>query len=123
MRRMTFAHLSDDELESLLMSCCFNRRRFTARILVILADVEERRLHLKAAASSMWDYARRKLSMSHGSAYRFIACARLCKRYPWLLERIDRGDVHLSTLTHIASFITDENVHELVAETVGKNRM
>ena len=70
----------------------------------------------------MWDYARRFLLMSHGSAYRAITGARLCKRYPWLLDRIERGELHLTTLTHIASFITDDNVHDLVDETAGKKR-
>ena len=97
-------------------------RRFKARLLVMLGDVEERRVHLLAAASSMWDYARRFLLMSHGTAYRFIAGARLCKRYPWLVDRIERGELHLTTLAHIASFITDDNVHDLVEETAGKKR-
>jgi hypothetical protein len=70
----------------------------------------------------MWDYARRFLSMSHGCAYRFIAVARLCKQFPFLLERIERGESHITTLAYIASFITAGNVHELVLETSGKNR-
>jgi hypothetical protein len=60
--------------------------------------------------------------MSHGTAYRHIAGARLCKKYPFLLERIEQGELHLTTLAHIASFITPHNVHELVEETKGKNR-
>lgn len=60
--------------------------------------------------------------MSDSSAHRFIAVARLCRRYPWLVERIERGEAHMTTLANIASFITDENVHELVEETAGKKR-
>src|SRR6185369_8900110 len=57
----------------------------------------------------------------HGTAFRFIKCARLCKKFPFLLERIERGEVHLTTLTDIAPFITEHNVHELIEETRGKN--
>ena len=119
---MMFEHLSDDELVIQLTSACFDKRRLTTRILVLLAEVEEREIYLAVAASSMWDYARRFLLMSHGCAYRFIAGARLCKKYPWMIDRLERGDLHLTTLAHIKSFITPENVEELVAECAGKKR-
>jgi hypothetical protein len=119
---MTLAHLSDDELVAQLNECSFDLRRTKARILVMLGEIEERKIYLLAAASSMWDYARRFLLMSHGSAHRFIAVARLCKRYPWLVDGIERGELHMTTLANIASFITDENVRELVEETAGKKR-
>jgi hypothetical protein len=70
----------------------------------------------------MWDYARRILRVSHGTAYRHIAGARLCRRFPFLPERIERGEPHHTTLAHIASFLTPENVHALVDETKGKSR-
>ena len=118
----SLGHLSDDELVMQLTTCCFDMRRFKVRALVFLAEIEERRIHLLAAASSMWDYSRRFLCMSNGTAFRFITGARLCKQFPFLLEQIERGDLHLSTLAQIASFVTEHNVHELVAECRGKNR-
>lgn len=122
MRHMTFAHVSDDELVAQLHGCSFDMRRMKARVLLMLGEIEERKIYLLAAASSMWDYARRFLLMSHGSAHRFIAVARLCRRYPWLAPRIESGELHMTTLSNIASFLTDENVRELVEETAGKKR-
>jgi hypothetical protein len=118
----SLAHLSDEELVTELMACCLDARRSKVRTLMFLAEVEERRIHLLAAASSMWDYARRFLRMSHGTAYRHIAGARLCRRFPFLLERIERGELHLTALAQIASVLTEDNVHELVDETKGKSR-
>jgi hypothetical protein len=118
----SLGHLSDDEVMSQLTACCFDIRRFTVRALRFLGEIRERRIYLKVAASSMFDYARRFLSMSHGQAYRFVCGANLCRKYPFLLDRIERGEVHLSTLAQISSFITPENVHELVDETANKNR-
>ena len=52
MRRMeSLGHLSDDELVMQLTTCCFDMRRFKVRALVFLAEIEERRIHLLAAAS------------------------------------------------------------------------
>ena len=119
----SLAHLSDDELIAELTACCSDTRRSNVRTLVFLAEVETRQLYLRAAASSMWDYSRRILRMSHGAAHRNVCVARLCRKYPFLLERIEQGESHISTLAHIASFITADNVHELVDETSGMNRM
>ena len=115
-------HLSDEELLAQLAACCSDERRLKVRTLVSLIAVEDRRLYLAAAASSMFDYCRRFLLMSHGRAYRCIAGARLCNQLPFLLERIESGELHVSTLAHIASFITPENVTELIEETAGMNR-
>ena len=120
--QISLDHLSDEELLAELAACCSNARRSDVQTLAFLAGVEERRLYLAAAASSMFDYCRRFLLMSHWRAYRCIAGARLCKQFPFLLERIERGELHLSTLAHLASFITPENVHELIEETAGMNR-
>ena len=119
----SLAHLSDDELLAELMASCLDTRRSNVRTLLFLAEVETRELHLRVAASSMWDYARRILRMSHGAAHRNICVARLCRKYPFLLERIERGESHISGLAYIASFITADNVEQLVDETSGMNRM
>jgi len=39
-----------------------------------------------------------------------------------LLEKIESGEIHLSTLVVMAPYLTDENVHELVEETRDKTR-
>ena len=69
-----------------LTACCLDTRRSNVRTLVFLAEVETRQLYLRAAASSMWDYARRMLRMSHGAAHRNVCVARLCRKYPFLLD-------------------------------------
>jgi hypothetical protein len=118
----SLAHLSDDELVAELTACCSDTRRNKVHTLMFLAEVEAREIYLRAAASSMWDYARRLLRMSHGAAHRNVCVARLCRKYPFLLERIENGESHISTLAYIASFITDDNVQDIVEKTSGMNR-
>src|SRR5687768_11577974 len=95
---MTLSDLSDSELVSRLHAICGDGHRWTARLVVHLIEVEERRLHLRAACSSMFDFCLRRLCMSEGAAFRRINAARLVKRFPQLLGQIESGALHLSTL-------------------------
>jgi len=119
---MTLNHLSDDELMASLHGLCVDARRLDARVVVHLVEVEERRLHLRAACSSLFDFCVRRLRMSEGAAFRRIAAARLVRRFPSLLGHLESGAVHLSTLVMLREHLTESNVEELVAATSGKTK-
>jgi hypothetical protein len=51
--------LSDEELLRSLTTLVATGRQVLAQLLVYLAEVEERRIHLAMACSSMFDFARR----------------------------------------------------------------
>ena len=122
MHRTDLAGLSDDALVSCLSTLCAQGHALTARVIVHLIEVEERRLDLRAACTSMFDFCTRRLGMSEGAAFRRITAARLVKRFPALLERIERGEVHLSTLVVLRPHLTESNVEELAAAAAGKTR-
>jgi hypothetical protein len=119
---MSLTELSDDELVSRISAICFEGYRLTARLLVHLIEVEERRLHLRAACSSMFDFCIRKLGMSEGAAYRRINGARMARKFPALLSRIERGELCLSTLVLLRPHLTEANVEELVTAVCGKTQ-
>ncbi len=119
---MQLTDLSDDALVASLRAVCVEGNRLLARMVVHLGEVEERRLHLKAACSSMFDYCVRRLGMSEGAAFRRIAAARLTRKFPCLLPRIERGDIHLTALVLIRDLLTESNVDELVSEVAGKSK-
>ena len=87
---MVLTHISDAELVSSLRALCAESDWLIARLVVHLGEVEVRSLHLKAACSSMFDYCVRKLGMSEGAAHRRINAARLVRRFPSLLGRLER---------------------------------
>src|SRR5882757_4305979 len=118
---MCLTHLSDEDLVSSLRAICGESHRLMASLVVHLGEVEERSLHLKAACSSMFDLCVRKLGMSEGAAHRRINAARLVRRFPALLERLERGEVHLSALVPLAKHLTEANFEELIASVVGKS--
>ena len=107
---------------SRLSALCAEGHALTARLIAHLIEVEERRLDLRAACTSMFDFCRRRLGMSEGAAFRRITAARLVKRFPALLERIERGELHLSTLVLIRPHLDEQNLEELVAALAGKTQ-
>jgi 5-methylcytosine-specific restriction endonuclease McrA len=117
---LELAKLSDKELLTSLSAICVEGYARTARMLLFLIEVEQRRLHLKAAYGSMAEFCIRELKMSEGTASRRVNAALLLKRFPSLLPRIERGDLHLSTLGQLRDHLTEENVDELTAAVAGK---
>ncbi|MDB4937192.1 MAG: hypothetical protein JWP87_4164 [Labilithrix sp.] len=119
---MTLHDLSDDELVAQLNDICLDARRLDARLIGYLVEVEDRRLHLKEACSSLFDFCVRRLHMSEGAAFRRINAARLTRRFPTLAGHLERGRVHLSTLVLLRDHLTEWNVDELIAVTEGKSK-
>jgi len=119
---MHLQHLSNDALLASLKSLATGERRLLARIIAHLAEIEERRLHLDLASSSMFDFCTRRLGFSEGEAFRRIVAARLIRRFPRLLAAIEEGRLHLSTLVLLRDELTEANVDELVDATSGKSK-
>jgi len=121
--RMTLNALSDDDLVARLHALCLEARRVDVQLVVHLVEVEERRLHLRSACSSLFDFCRRRLGMSEGAAFRRINAARLVRRFPGLLAHLEAGRVHLSTLVLLRDHLSEESLDALVAETAGRSRL
>lgn len=119
---MKLNHLSDDALVASLREHCLHVRRLDARIVAHLVEVEERRLHLKAACSSLFVFCVQRLDMSEGAAFRRITAARLARRFPRLLDELDKGVLHLSTLVLLRDHLTEENLDELLGGAAGKTK-
>jgi 5-methylcytosine-specific restriction endonuclease McrA len=114
--------LSDNDLLALLQRVYQRSRAYNAHLIRILMAVEKRRLHLKSAYPSMFELCVRRLGMSNGSAQRFCVAARLAVQFPDLVERIERGEIHLSTLVQMRHHLTAENADELLELARGKTR-
>jgi hypothetical protein len=111
---MNQKHLSDDELLSLLMERLAAERSRVADILELLVEVEDRRLHLDLACSSLYDFATRKLGLSEGEAIRRIRTARIARRLPQVLAPLRAGDVTMSNVLLVEKLLTPENVNQVL---------
>jgi hypothetical protein len=114
--------LSDEALLRETNSVIAAGRRGTALLLRYLGEVERRRLHLRAASPSMFDFCVRRLGMSEGEAFRRITGARLGRRYPVIYELVATGKLHLSALVLVRDFLTPENHGALLGEIAGKSK-
>ena len=91
-------------------------------LLVDLLDVEERRIHLRAACSSMQEFCKQHFGMSPSQAWRRSTAARLVRRIPVLLEYVRRDEIDLSTLLLLRHFIDEQNAEELIRATRCKTK-
>ncbi len=119
---MTLTNLSDEELLSSLSAVYMQTRRLLGRLLLHLIEVEARRLDLRSACSSLYDFCQRRLGMSESEAVRRIEAARLVRRFPTLLGYIERGELHMTALLLLRRALTDDNIEELVAAAAGKTK-
>src|ERR1043165_466552 len=107
--------MSNDELLSMLKATWREEVGLMARVISMLIDVEERRLHLELACPSIFLFCVRQLGMSESEAYRRATAARLAKRHPQILEALRNNRIHLSALLELRDLITAENVDSLLA--------
>jgi len=119
---MRLPHLSDEQLLDSLKTLCGQGRVVLARLLAHLVEVEERRLHLEVACPSMFQFCVQRLGMSEDEACRRIHAARLARRFPDLLVRIEQGDLTLSTMALLQDALTEASYEELVEAAAGKTK-
>lgn len=76
---MRYEHLSDDEVLSTVTNLAGSERGTVVRVISLIAEVEERRLHLRDAYSSIYDFVSVRSSSAKGK--RADGCtSRGCRR-------------------------------------------
>ena len=119
---MDFAHVSDEDLLTGVQRLTGRERAVLARLLAYLGEVEERRLDLQSACSSLFDFCLRRLGMSEDEACRRVAAARIVRRFPMALGMIARGEIHLTGLLLLRDHLNAERAEELLREAAGKSK-
>ncbi len=74
-----------------------------AELLVHLGEIDERKLYLDRAFSSMFAFCVGELGFSEDAAYNRIGVARAARRLPVILEAVRSGQVHLTGLRLLVS--------------------
>src|SRR5258705_876302 len=110
--------VADEQLLGEVRALVRADRHVSARLLAHLAEVEERRLHLKHASSSMFEYAM-TLGMSEDEAGRRLCAAGVAKRFPAVYRLLHEGKLSLSVICSLKQFITLENHEDVLAGVSG----
>lgn len=114
--------LSDADLVCRLEKVVARTNELTVQLLLLLNELEERRLHSEDEYPSLVDFCVQRLGMSESAAYRRVTAARLVRKFPQLLSALERGEIHLSLLVSLRRHLTKENCDDLLAATRGRSR-
>jgi len=122
MRDYSLAHLSDECLLRDLAELMRRERAATVDVLVHIAEVDARKLFAVAGYSSMHAYCVGELRLSEDAAFKRIRAARAGRRFQVLFAALAEGRIHLAAAYLLASHLTEENVHELLALATHRRR-
>jgi hypothetical protein len=117
---MQLTDLSDEEIVARFYALRLEGNRLLAQLIVLLIEMEDRRLHARSAFPTMFEFCTRRLGMSDAGAHRRTTAAKLVRRFPELLGKIERGEINLSTLVMIRDHLKSENFEALLADVAGK---
>jgi len=111
---LPFSELSDRDLIAAVHDLAAVERSATAHLVASLAELDARRLYLAEGCSSLFTYCTQVLHLSEHAAYGRIEAARAARTYPVLLERLETGDVTLTTIGLLAPHLTTDNHQHLI---------
>ena len=116
------AEVSDQDLQRELTALLASSSRTEARIIAHLAELDERRLHLKAGSESLFVYCTKRLKLSDSEAFHRITAARVARRFPLVFTLLERREIHLSAIRLLRDYLTPDNHAELLAEASHKTK-
>ena len=120
-RASHLAALSNHELIARLKSWVRRERHVTLGVLLLLNEVESRKLHLDRYAS-LFAYCTDRLGYSRSAAGRRIAAARSLRKFPEIVPMLADGRLNLTTLCILSRVLTPENSGELLARAAGASQ-
>jgi hypothetical protein len=118
----TASNLPDETLIAEVTRLAGSERAATAGLIAHLAEFDARRLHLAAGYPSLFSYCTHVLRLSEHEAYNRIEAARLVRRFPIIVDRIENGELNLTSLRLLAPHLTEDNHEALLAEASHKSK-
>jgi len=118
----SLASLPDDELVERVKHLAACERRASVALIRSLMEFDARRLYLREGCSSLFTYCTQVLHLSEGSAYNRIETARAARRYPKVLDALERGDVTPTAVRLLAPHLTPENHGDVLTAARHKSK-
>jgi hypothetical protein len=122
MENQALSRLSDTALVAEVERLARTERDATLALIVHLAELGARQLHLAAGFPSLFMYCREVLKLSEGEAYTRVVASRAVRRFPIVLDRLIHGSINLTTVRLLYKHLTTENYRELLDTSVGLSK-
>ena len=116
------SNVKDEALERELAQFDSTECGAMAMVLARIAEIDARRLYLRAAYPSMRAYCVQKLNKTEDWAHKRITAARVALRFPEIFEFVADGRLHLSGVCQLAPHLTAGNVVELLRASTRKTK-
>ena len=117
------AQTSDERLRSDLRDLLASGYRTEARIIAHIAEVEDRKLHLRDGSESLFEYCVSQLGLSNSEAFHRITAARIARQFPMVFTLVEQRALHLTAVCLLRDYLTQENHRELLAVAGGKTKL
>ena len=117
----TLTHLSEHELLEHFENLVARDRRTTARLLVAIAEIDERKVWAAHACPSMFAFCVERFHMSEQVTAKGIWAARTARRFPVILEMVERGELHLTAIQLLSRHLTPENCSDILGRARHKS--
>ena len=116
------SNMSDAQLVEATKCLLGSERATVAQVIVHLAEIELRGIHLAAGFPSLYAYCVQELQLSEHEALNRIEAARAGRAYPRILAMLAEGRLTLTTVQMLARRLTPENHERLLSEAAGRTK-
>jgi hypothetical protein len=109
------SEISDSDLLTQTQHAVQQERQATTHLIALLMEIEARQLYLGQGFSSLFTYCTGALHLSEHAAYGRIEAARAARRFPIVLDLLQRGELTLTAIGLLRPHLTPENHCEVLA--------
>ena len=118
----TPSSLSDEELAARVLSLAASERAATASLILHLAELEARNLHLAQGFKSLFGYCRHVLHCSEHESYNRMQAVHAARRFAVILPMLEAGVLHLTAIRLLAPHLKDEDHLALLGGAFHKSK-
>jgi len=117
------AALADQDLLARLRALAGRERETMAELLAHLAALDHRPgVYAAQGYGSLYAYCTQALRFSEDAACNRIEAARLCRRFPVILDLLASGEMSLTSVRLLRRHLTPENHAAVLAKARGRTR-
>jgi hypothetical protein len=114
--------LTNEQLLADVTTVAGREREATARLIILLSELDVRKLYLSEGYSSLFTFCLRRLRLSEHAAYNRIEAARAARKFPVIVELLADGAVTLTTIRLLACHLTADNHQRVLAAAQHKSK-